>query len=531
MTRKLFVLFVMLIAVAVQSHSQVNSPNKALGMYFDINEIPIDNYIDFDYSPKDAFYITFKTDGEFVPGVYYDLNGEKISCNIKQSNLSTNVYYKSGGLETLLSPSNCSGYVVGLDSFIVINNFQIDRALVKQTIKEPNWAQVITKTKNYTLLKHVYQKMVNNNFITTYIVKNDSSQLTSLFEEKTYLQFFGDFAAISDSLKKTRLTEDNIVSFAKHYDFKERYEKNERIYYSQTLDELRTPDNAAYYARIKGLNQLVWELEFFDTSNSLIFTGHFSSLFPRVKHGEFIWFYPDGSIRKKVNYKKNEIDGSVTEYFPNGKIHYVYKVPFDASEERNYSKVINIEGKDVLDGKGNGVEVIHDSINNRQITRRFISNRLNSSTFQDENKNTILQQGDYNTYIRSVTPFHRRLRKDVKFPEEAFKIYKQGLVLIRFLVDNNGNIKSYNIIKGMGNQFDNQLLTFLGSANSRLKWNIPRFNNQPCFQEIVVPFTFEIQKIQHVNVYYHNNNWMWQQQNMMRTIPPPKMVVPTYNFR
>ena len=519
MIKKLLAIGLFLYGLFVCAQAQEITDNKELGLYFDINGKPINNYCDFDYLPEDALRIYYETDGEYVPGAYYDLTGKKVNCDIKQSATSTEVYFKTAGLEeVLLNPDNCSGYVVGLDSFIVISNFQINKTFGKPIIKERDWAQVITKAKDYTLLKNSRQKGISTDFITTYIIKTDSSShLTGVFNDKTVIQFFGDFTVIKEEIAKMRLSYLKITTIAKHYEYKDKYEKNEKIYFSQSWDELKGPANATYYAKITDLTGLVFELKFFDNANTPLYTGHFSSFAPIIKHGEFTWFYSDGIVRKRANYKDDKIDGSVTEYFNNGKIHTVCKVN---SNKYKYLRVADKGGKDMLDAKGNGAEVIQDSLNNREITRWYISNGLLYSTYVDISNNRIFQYCDNNTTISSFKSFQGRMKKDVKFPLETFKRYKHGLVLIKFLVDSTGNTVSYKIVKGLGELFDKQLLSFLGSGNSKLKWKVPIHKEKPCFQEIVVPVLFEIKTIKRNNIRYNMyDSFFWMQQQQMMTRP------------
>lgn len=293
-------LSILLSGMFSNAQAQINTGGNELGLYFDINGFSINNYCDFDYLPHDLLRVNFETDGKFIPGVYYDLDGRKFNCDIKQSSYSNEVYFKTGGMdELLLSVNNCSGYVVGLDSFIVISNFRVDN-LWGSLIKKRDWAQVITKAKDYTIVENVRKEWLTSNFYKTRIIKTDtSSQLTSVFSNKTIIKFFGDFKAIKDAITEMKLGYYKTAAIAKHYDYKDKYEKNEKIYYSRSWDELKGPGNASYYAKITDLNGLMFELNFFDNANTLLYSGHFSSFAPIVKEGEFTWFYPDGTMRKK----------------------------------------------------------------------------------------------------------------------------------------------------------------------------------------------------------------------------------------
>lgn len=236
-----------------------------------------------------------------------------------------------------------------------------------------------------------------------------------------------------------------------------------------------------------------------------------------------------GQCVKKINYKDDKIVGPTTEYFQNGNVHYICKL------QGKYIKVADNEGKDLLDAKGNGLEFIFDTVNNRKITRFYAANELVYSAYLDSSNNRIFQYCNSNATISFFKFFQSRMKKNVKFPVEEFKGYNHGLVLLKFVIDSSGNTRSYEIIKGLGELFDKQLLSFLGSDNSNLKWNAPLHSNRPCFQEIIVPVLFEIEPFKRKNTNYNMYNssyWMWQQQMNRTNFTPPKIpATPSYNFR
>ena len=67
--------------------------------------------------------------------------------------------------------------------------------------------------------------------------------------------------------------------------------------------EKASPDQARYHRRLVRVNDTLFVAEVFDLEKRLRFTGNYMfSKGKLVEHGEFVFFYPDGSIESKGLY-------------------------------------------------------------------------------------------------------------------------------------------------------------------------------------------------------------------------------------
>ncbi len=85
-----------------------------------------------------------------------------------------------------------------------------------------------------------------------------------------------------------------------------KFKNSESIYFdSMYWDEIQNPNNAAYTAKVVEFNIAAWVLEYYNQTNK-IYQAKYSSFSPNEKEGEFICYYPNGTIRMVIFYIKNK---------------------------------------------------------------------------------------------------------------------------------------------------------------------------------------------------------------------------------
>jgi antitoxin component YwqK of YwqJK toxin-antitoxin module len=526
--KKRLMLFVVLCFLISIAKAQTN--NNGFGKFYDINELPLSDYCDFDYTPEKVFKISLVIGEKDTPGAYYDLNGVKHEGLITIDRTTNEFSFKKDKTTTIevLSPESCSGIKLGTDSFAVIKNFEIRKAFGKSLMKAESFAEVIAENSGYTLYKHS-RFGFGTEPMETFVIKTDTSNhLTSIFNSATLIRYFGDCKLLKKQISNGYFKIDDLPSISKIYEYSHKFKNNSKIFYSSSWDEQKDSVNSEYFAKIISIKDTIWELSFFNHQGKPIYCGHFASFSPGIKHGDFLWFYPNGNIRKKINYKNNEISGTVTEYYTNGSPHYVYKFK---RKKIIYEKILDKNGQDILSAKGKGNEEIFDSVLNRAITLKYYDFKLVISGFISNDRKLVLTQCEENARLQSFNSLQRRIDKNIIYPQTSFMNYRHGVILVLFTVDTEGKSTDFKIIKGLDNDCDEQILKFLTEQKTKITWDPAKNKGIAIEQQIIVPFYFEISgmTLGRNNTYFYDHSWMWRNQFPQPKFNPPP--VPTYRMR
>jgi Periplasmic protein TonB, links inner and outer membranes len=527
--KKILMLLISISNITFFASGQVEINQKEFGQLYDINGLPLNNYCDLDYNPEKVLKISNVVDETYRPGVYYDSLGLKHEGLISIDQFNYEFSFKTKSSQpVVLKPGSCLGIKMGLDSFAVINGFEIQRAFKKSLITEMSFAEVIAKTQHYTLFKHT-RFAFDRTTIETFVIKTDTSnQMVSFFNKESLIRYFGDCKVLKKQIQNERFKVNDLPSISKIHEYAEKYEHHKRIFYSDSWDEQDDSLHAVYYATISNLKDTLWELDFFDRQGTALFQGNYTSFAPALKQGIFTWYSLDGKVRKKIAYKNDKIE-NIVEYFPNANPHYIYKFKYN---KVIFDRVLTPEGKDVLDKTGAGKEEVFDSILNRTVTKRYDDHKLVMCAYMN-GKDLVMLQCDQNARIKSFVSLQSKLKKDVVYPKSALQGNLHGVVLIEFTVDASGNTINFKIAKGLNNDCDEQIRRFLNDPKTKITWSPAKYKDNPFMHEVVVPFYFEISGFTVGNSKsFYFDNWMWrqqwQQQFMQPKIKLPQM--PSYRF-
>ncbi|RLD59903.1 MAG: hypothetical protein DRJ05_05685, partial [Bacteroidetes bacterium] len=135
------VIFLLIIGVAY--------PQVPVGLKFDINGKPFNGYFDpFTYAPEKELRIVHNSDSYEV-GYYYD-HGAKIHGQIMFENKKIWFKKNKDDIKDKITPDEIKSFVIGVDSFFVIKNFQYNGKLKTK----PEFVQYITEIYGDVFVKH-----------------------------------------------------------------------------------------------------------------------------------------------------------------------------------------------------------------------------------------------------------------------------------------------------------------------------------------------------------------------------------------
>ncbi|MEN7550605.1 energy transducer TonB [Rapidithrix thailandica] len=520
-------LLLLFLLISVKAFSQGPLSNYELGYFFDANAQMIDGYFDVDYVPQKSLEVAYTLGKDYTPGYYYDLGNNKIQGFLKYAQYNTFFQFRSykEGIEKTIKPKECSSYVIGVDSFTVIENFTVERQLTSAQSNKREFAEVMEQVGSLTFYKHI--RAGASNVVTTYLVKADSSNAYISFPQKP-LKFkkvasavFGEYTSLKERIEAGHYTCEDVPVLIKLLKYKRKHDRNEKIYFNKAWDEVNEPEKAFYYALTESVEDSVFHQKFYFNDGTLIYEGDFTSFFPHKRKGRFSWYYPDGSLRKKMQYYKNKPLRGVT-YHPNGQVHREFRF---MKEEPVYELVQNLDGKNLLHSSGRGIETFYDSIAQRQITYEFEDFKIKNAYFQDENGKKVYQTCKRNAKIIGFKIFQNRLSKDLSYPDNALLKNIHGYVFIKCIVEPDGLVSDIQILKGLTPDCNRLIKTFLSKSTTEVHWKPAKVRGKNVAQEVVLPVDFSIKGFSRYRNHYwtHDNHWM---HHHYHTVPMPTITVP-----
>ena len=508
------ILFFLSFLLFVNSQAQDEQDNYRVGHYFDLNKQPIDGYYDFDYEPKKSLKVSFTIGESYTPGYYYTREGLKKEGWLRYS--ASNSYFKfkkdNNDKEHTIKPDECNGYVIGADSFAVIQNFDIQRDLGGFHTAYREFAEVIDKVGNFTFYKHT--KANTQNYVETYVVKKDGTNNYVSFPKGTTkfkelcLDVFGSSEYLKQGILAIKYYNDDIPSMIKILKYNNHYDQKSRICFNSSWDEIETCNDCAYYAKVEDLHDSILHIAYYFNNDIKIYEGDFYSLYPHKKKGNFTFYYLNGAVRKKLKYKDNKPQSAI-DYYTSGKIHRKYSI---AKKRIEYQQVYDITGKSLLDELGNGNEVCFDSINQREITYEYFKNKLTYVYYFDKQEKKIFQLCKRNTKLLEYQALKLKINNDLKYPTSAIKEYHHGYLLLKCIVEPNGLVSKIEIIKSMDEACNTKTLDFIDFFSKHPHWAPAIYKGERVTQEVILPIDFVIKGFSRYRNHYNN---MWMQQNMM----------------
>ena len=85
--------------------------------------------------------------------------------------------------------------------------------------------------------------------------------------------------------------------------------------------------------------------------------------------------------------------------------------------------------------------------------------------------------------------FYKFLGKKIKYPKQARRMGKEGRVFVQFVVDQEGNLTDFKILKGIGAGCDEEAIRVLKLAP---KWNPGKQRGRPVKVRMSVPIFFQL---------------------------------------
>ncbi|MBK0379027.1 energy transducer TonB [Mucilaginibacter segetis] len=225
-------------------------------------------------------------------------------------------------------------------------------------------------------------------------------------------------------------------------------------------------------------------------------------------NGSYIEYFDTGKRKCIKTYKSGKLIGESVIYYPNGKLYneIIYK------DTVAYLKECRDTTGNVLAENGNGKWIKLDSKYSYIANGPVVDGRedgewktINSGGKEETGiyKNGILISGDTNAFVNMDnifitvdTPpafiggelaFYKFLAKNVKYPTKARENRIQGRVIIQFVVEKDGTLTNFKVIRKMGYGGEEEALRVLKLSPP---WKPGMQNGAPVRVQYSVPISF-----------------------------------------
>lgn len=259
----------------------------------------------------------------------------------------------------------------------------------------------------------------------------------------------------------------------------------------------QTSSSEASYYRIISFSEtgdFLLRVEDYYLSGQIQMSGTYRSIRPDYKTGVFTYYYENGYKQAECAYDNNELDGQYREWYENGRLksdHY-----FRDGELNGSYKAWNEDGTPNLDiqykaGNKHGYFISYHSNGTPARKDLYEEDEFIEGKCFNESGETV----DYYLYI--VMPAFRGgiealrgfIEKKIEYPEKAYRTGREGVVFVRFTVNEKGEITNPSIIRGDREDFNQEALRIIASFPP---WIPGRIDDKPSPIEVSLPIEFRI---------------------------------------
>ncbi len=200
------------------------------------------------------------------------------------------------------------------------------------------------------------------------------------------------------------------------------------------------------------------------------------------RQGTFIEYFPNGHKKQVLSYENNVQIGDVINYYPNGKFYYAYN--FNKDLKQNIITAAGDSTGTVIAENGNGAWVEYNDDFKVVKGKGTILNGLKEGEWQGTFNDSVTYVCTYSKgnsvsgishtksgkeyhftkdiiwpeYKGGMIKFYEFLGRTIHYPAEAKENNVQGKVFVNFIVEKDGTLSHFKILRGIGSRCDEEVL-------------------------------------------------------------------------
>ncbi|HOX82722.1 MAG TPA: TonB family protein [Chryseolinea sp.] len=286
-----------------------------------------------------------------------------------------------------------------------------------------------------------------------------------------------------------------------------------RTYY--TDDDKKTEDIALstyYVVEVENPNKIDTMRSFYTATKTIRSKEVVSE--GKINNGAYIQFHPNGQMAIEGNFEKNLPLGIFNNWYSNGNRQSVEKYLSGSFKMVDYWTE---SGKQIVKSGTGYCECVFKIYQRGKMVERgkLIDSQKDSVwtgvrdsvTYYEEIYNQgklisgISYDDDRNSYtyteiekmaepMGGLTLFYKSIGSSLTYPKKAKKDRVQGMVFVEFLVNKDGSLSDFKIIKGIGSGCDDEAINTLREID--IKWNPGYQRGKPVRTRFVLPVGFKL---------------------------------------
>ncbi len=96
----------------------------------------------------------------------------------------------------------------------------------------------------------------------------------------------------------------------------------------------------------------------------------------------------------------------------------------------------------------------------------------------------------HKAYLESDDSLARYLKKNLHYPDAARESFVEGMVAVRFFVDEHGEISDVKLLRGIGAGCDEEAVRVVKNMP---RWTPARYKNRPVRSVVTLPVQFKLE--------------------------------------
>jgi|GEM_PF-3460224 len=502
-------LLALLCFISFVSFSQNSTSNHAVGFYTDINGQDVYLYHDKTYEIQDKTFAKAIDLGDksYAPASYYDNEMNKVTGYIKVSSNSSNISFKKtkGSKREILRREQYHSYTIGIDSFVVFGKAFTEYQNIG--IKQSSGNMILRWVKSIDEWSLWFYVGENGEFY--YLLSNDLTLKNYCFSlgqrkfRKEFVEYFQYmFPKTAQLVENSKLELSHMRSIFNLMTYEQSLKNNSKIYYDYYDNPSRKPtDN---YVVCESINDGYYKVSTYKNNKKTLsknITIYKSTVLKDLNYiykGSVQFFDSNEYLYQEYFFNDNgkKLD-SIYLFYVNGSVFEIIREP---SSKDRATEVFNIEGKQILNGDGDGVCSYYDHINDRNLiieyknfNREVIYYKVNEERIYLKTDNSA----DYKFFAKTADKLDKKL---VDFGRAVYDDKAQGFVIYACLVNKKGKFDDIKLIYALHPEIDQLIDKQLQMFKKKREFDPAEHKGETVKQWVLLSFYYK---------QVHGNNSFW----------------------
>ncbi len=274
-------------------------------------------------------------------------------------------------------------------------------------------------------------------------------------------------------------------------------QQRDTVYFDYQGNKTTKQYALSYRVRLFDPDMKMYYFMDYNVMGRLSHEGYSSSKGRERKEGQHIWYYDQGKIKATAYFKHNLQFGPYNEFFKDG--HYKSSTNYQQGKKNGIYQALFQNGRKDITGQfkngkktgtwkyffntpENSVSAEITYRNDAVIKKKYLNE--DGSELKETDKAECEPQ-----YPGGINALRFIIYRNLKYPDRMKKQGIRGSVIVKFTVDENGDMQNIGINKSVNLYFDNEALRLINLAKK--KWVPGRKFNRPASYEMTYLLIFD----------------------------------------